>query len=119
MSLIFVITLLPRVELAYPCTRLVSSQSTNIIHLGIEFHQVKKRTPLSLLTNPLTLGNSVFCDKTPVNTELNGLVQAQDPANDPNLFFGNVSISHALMFLRHVISEPHSYVILYRRIRRE
>jgi hypothetical protein len=38
-------------------------------------------------TNPPTLRNSVFCQKTPKNVQLNGLVQAQDPANDPNIFF--------------------------------
>lgn len=38
-------------------------------------------------TNPPTLRNSVFCQKTPKNMQLNGLVQAQDPANDPNIFF--------------------------------
>jgi hypothetical protein len=38
-------------------------------------------------TNPPALRNSVFCQKAPKNSELNGLVQAQDPANDPNLFF--------------------------------
>lgn len=31
--------------------------------------------------------NSVFCQKAPKNAELNGLVQAQDPSNDPNIFF--------------------------------
>ena len=38
-------------------------------------------------TNPPSLRNSVFCQKAPKNHELTGLVQAQDPANDPNLFF--------------------------------
>ena len=38
-------------------------------------------------TNPPTNRNSVFCQKAPKNSELNGLVQAQDPANDPNVFF--------------------------------
>jgi hypothetical protein len=38
-------------------------------------------------TNPPTARNSVFCQKAPKNPELNGLVQAQDPANDPNVFF--------------------------------
>ena len=31
--------------------------------------------------------NSVFCQKAPKNAELNGPVQAQDPSNDPNIFF--------------------------------
>ncbi|KAJ3523476.1 hypothetical protein NM688_g8724 [Phlebia brevispora] len=38
-------------------------------------------------TNPPTNRNSVFCQKAPRHAELNGLVQAQDPANDPNIFF--------------------------------
>jgi hypothetical protein len=38
-------------------------------------------------TNPPTSRNSVFCQKAPKNVQLNGLVQAQDPANDPNIFF--------------------------------
>jgi hypothetical protein len=29
----------------------------------------------------------VFCQKAPQNPELNGLFQAQDPANNPNVFF--------------------------------
>lgn len=38
-------------------------------------------------TQPARNRNSVFCQKAPKNAELNGLVQAQDPANDPNIFF--------------------------------
>jgi len=38
-------------------------------------------------TNPPSFRNSVFCQKAPKNAQLNGLVQAQDPANDPDLFF--------------------------------
>ena len=56
---------------------------------------LKKRYYLSLTTgsyqdfttNPPTLRNSVFCQKAPKNAQLNGLVQAQDPANNPNIFF--------------------------------
>lgn len=29
----------------------------------------------------------MFCQRAPANVELNGLVQAQDPANNPNIFF--------------------------------
>lgn len=35
--------------------------------------------------------NSVFCQKAPRHAELNNLVQAQDPANDPQLFFDPAS----------------------------
>ena len=37
--------------------------------------------------NPPILRNSVFCQKAPNNSELNNLIQAQDPANDPDIFF--------------------------------
>ncbi|PAV16122.1 hypothetical protein PNOK_0774200 [Pyrrhoderma noxium] len=59
----------------------------NMINLAIEFRQVEKNTPPDFSTNPPTLRNSVFCQKAPKNAELNGLVQAQDPSNDPNIFF--------------------------------
>ncbi|KAL7411484.1 hypothetical protein BDY24DRAFT_417011 [Mrakia frigida] len=64
-----------------------AAQTANLIALAIEFRQVEKNTPPGFNTNPVTNRNSVFCQKAPVNSELNGLVQAQDPANDPNLFF--------------------------------
>jgi hypothetical protein len=54
---------------------------------AIEFRQAEKNTPPDFTTQPPTLRNSVFCQKAPANAELNGLVQAQDPANDPNIFF--------------------------------
>ena len=38
-------------------------------------------------TNPPILRNSVPCQKAPNNSELNGVVQAQDSANDPDIFF--------------------------------
>ncbi|KAJ3500260.1 hypothetical protein NLJ89_g9876 [Agrocybe chaxingu] len=47
----------------------------------------EKNTPPDFTTNPPTLRNSVFCQQAPRNAELVGLVQAQDPANDPDLFF--------------------------------
>ncbi|KAI0833338.1 hypothetical protein BC628DRAFT_1335111 [Trametes gibbosa] len=59
----------------------------NMIQLAIEYRQVEKNTPPDFTTNPPTNRNSVFCQKAPKNAQLNGLVQAQDPANDPNLFF--------------------------------
>jgi hypothetical protein len=40
--------------------------------------------------------NSVFCTKAPKHSELNGLVQAQDPANDPNVFFDRMPIYSVL-----------------------
>lgn len=38
-------------------------------------------------TNPVSLRNSIFCQKAPRNPELLGMIQSQDPANDPDLFF--------------------------------
>ncbi|KAL5526517.1 hypothetical protein ACEPAF_8241 [Sanghuangporus sanghuang] len=59
----------------------------NVIALAVEFRQVEKNTPPDFTTNPPTNRNSVFCQNAPRNAELNDLVQAQDPANDPNVFF--------------------------------
>ncbi|KAI9057273.1 hypothetical protein FKP32DRAFT_1584187 [Trametes sanguinea] len=59
----------------------------NMIALAVEYRQAEKNTPPDFSTNPPTNRNSVFCQKAPKNPELNGLVQAQDPANDPNTFF--------------------------------
>ncbi|PIL35678.1 hypothetical protein GSI_02408 [Ganoderma sinense ZZ0214-1] len=59
----------------------------NMIALAVEYRQVEKNTPPDFTTNPPTNRNSVFCQKAPKNSQLNGLVQAQDPANDPNIFF--------------------------------
>lgn len=55
--------------------------------MAIKFRQCEKNTPPDFTTNPPTLRNSVFCQRAPRNPQLNGLVQAQDPANGPNLFF--------------------------------
>ncbi|RDX57404.1 hypothetical protein OH76DRAFT_37866 [Lentinus brumalis] len=59
----------------------------NMIALAVEYRQAEKNTPPDFTTNPPKNRNSVFCQKAPKHAELNGLVQAQDPANDPNLFF--------------------------------
>ncbi|KAJ6515494.1 hypothetical protein C8R45DRAFT_1086687 [Mycena sanguinolenta] len=58
-----------------------------MIALAIEYRQTEKNTPPDFKTKPQTLRNSVFCQTAPKNPELNGLVQAQDPANDPTVFF--------------------------------
>jgi hypothetical protein len=58
-----------------------------MVQLAVQFRQCEKNTPPDFSTNPPALRNSVFCLKAPANSELDGLVQAQDPANDPNLFF--------------------------------
>jgi hypothetical protein len=58
-----------------------------MIAVAVKYRQTEKNTPLDSSTNPPRLRNSVYCQKAPKNGQLNGLVQAQDPANDPNLFF--------------------------------
>ncbi|KAI0322591.1 hypothetical protein OF83DRAFT_652043 [Amylostereum chailletii] len=64
-----------------------AATQANMLAIAIEYRQVEKNTPPDFTTNPPTNRNSVFCQKAPKNAELNGLVQAQDPSNDPNLFF--------------------------------
>ncbi|KAJ7682428.1 hypothetical protein DFH06DRAFT_1030350 [Mycena polygramma] len=58
-----------------------------MLAIAIEYRQTEKNTPPDFKTKPETFRNSVFCQTAPKNPELNGLVQAQDPANDPNVFF--------------------------------
>ncbi|THH01484.1 hypothetical protein EW026_g1254 [Hermanssonia centrifuga] len=64
-----------------------AATKATMIALAVEYRQAEKNTPPDFTTNPPTNRNSVFCQKAPKNAELNGLVQAQDPANDPNIFF--------------------------------
>ncbi|KAK0204895.1 hypothetical protein DFS33DRAFT_1382785 [Desarmillaria ectypa] len=64
-----------------------ANTQANMIELAIEYRQAEKNTPPDFSTQPSTPRNSVFCQTAPKNSQLNGLVQAQDPANDPNLFF--------------------------------
>lgn len=64
-----------------------ATTQANMIAIAKEYRQAEKNTPPDFTTNPPANRNSVFCQKAPKNPELNGLVQAQDPANDPNLFF--------------------------------
>jgi len=56
---------------------------------GCSRNRLMAATPLAkdFNTNPPTNRNSVFCTRGPANAELNGIVQKQDPANDPNVFF--------------------------------
>ncbi|KAF8213922.1 hypothetical protein K438DRAFT_1564028 [Mycena galopus ATCC 62051] len=63
-----------------------TTQAT-LIALAVEYRKTEKNTPPDFKTKPETFRNSVFCQTAPKNAELNGLVQAQDPANDPNVFF--------------------------------
>lgn len=64
-----------------------AATAAKMVNLAVKFRQCEKNTPPDFSKNPPALRNSVFCLKAPANPELNGLVQGQDPANDPNLFF--------------------------------
>ena len=64
-----------------------AATQTKMIAAAVKYRQAEKNTPPDFTTNPPRLRNSVFCQKAPANSELDGLVQAQDPSNDPNLFF--------------------------------
>ncbi|KAG5643014.1 hypothetical protein DXG03_001752 [Asterophora parasitica] len=64
-----------------------AATQANMVALAKEYRQAEKNTPPDFSTNPPAARNSVFCQKAPKNLELNGLVQAQDPANDADLFF--------------------------------
>ena len=58
-----------------------------MIAAAVKYRQAEKNTPPDFTTNPPRLRKSVFCQKAPANKELDGLVQAQDPADFQNLFF--------------------------------
>ncbi|KAI9461595.1 hypothetical protein BJY52DRAFT_1116828 [Lactarius psammicola] len=64
-----------------------AATQANMLALAKEYRQAEKNTPPDFTTQPPTPRNSVFCQKAPKHQELNCLVQAQDPANDPNVFF--------------------------------
>ncbi|KAJ7129321.1 hypothetical protein C8R44DRAFT_700019 [Mycena epipterygia] len=64
-----------------------AATQVTMLALAIEYRQAEKNTPPDFTTNPPTARNSVFCQKAPANAALNGLVQAQDPANGPDIFF--------------------------------
>jgi len=64
-----------------------ATTAANMIALAVEFRQAEKNTPPDFTTNPETFRNSVFCQTAPKNAQLVGLNQAQDPANNPNIFF--------------------------------
>jgi len=64
-----------------------TTTQAKMIAAAVKYRQAEKNTPPDFTANPPKLRNSVFCQKAPKNSELNGLVQAQDPANDPDLFF--------------------------------
>ncbi|KAJ7692129.1 hypothetical protein B0H17DRAFT_1159676 [Mycena rosella] len=63
-----------------------ATTQANMLALAIEYRQTEKNTRPDFKTKPQTPRNSVFCQKAPAHAELNGLVQAQDPANG-DVFF--------------------------------
>ncbi|KAI0064762.1 hypothetical protein BV25DRAFT_183148 [Artomyces pyxidatus] len=58
-----------------------------MINIAVEFIQVEKNTPPYYSTNSTIFRNSVYCQRAPRHSQLNGLYQAQDPANDVNVFY--------------------------------
>ncbi|KAH9178138.1 hypothetical protein EDB89DRAFT_1843989 [Lactarius sanguifluus] len=64
-----------------------AATQANMLALAKVYRQAEKNAPPDFTTNPPTPRNTVFCQKAPKHPELNCLVQKQDPANDPNLFF--------------------------------
>ncbi|THH33193.1 hypothetical protein EUX98_g980 [Antrodiella citrinella] len=64
-----------------------AATKASMIALAQEYRQAEKNTPPDFTVTPNINRNSVFCQTAPKNPELDGLVQAQDPANDPNVFF--------------------------------
>ncbi|KAJ7902387.1 hypothetical protein B0H13DRAFT_2026654 [Mycena leptocephala] len=66
--------------------KIIANNSTprqaNMLAIAIEYRQAEKNTPPDFKTKPPTLRNS-----------LNGLVQAQDPGNDPNVFFDPATLA--------------------------
>jgi len=70
-----------------------AATAAKMVVLAVKFRQCEKNTPPDFSKNPPALRNSVFCQKAPANAQLNGLVQAQDPTNDPS----NTPIPDALI----------------------
>ncbi|KIY44151.1 hypothetical protein FISHEDRAFT_5489, partial [Fistulina hepatica ATCC 64428] len=64
-----------------------------MIRIAREYRQVEKNTPLDYSKDPPVRRNSVFCQTPPQNLVLEGLVQAQDPGNELDLFFDPASQS--------------------------
>ncbi|KAJ7467460.1 hypothetical protein FB451DRAFT_1040077 [Mycena latifolia] len=63
-----------------------AATQANMLAIAKEYRQTEKNTRPDFSTKPPTPRNSVFCQKAPVHAELDGLVQAQDPANG-DVFF--------------------------------
>ncbi|CAH7686181.1 expressed protein [Phakopsora pachyrhizi] len=57
-----------------------------MIDIAIHYRKAEKNTRPLYNTTPETGRNSLYCQRDPRHKVLLGLVQAQDPANDPQLF---------------------------------
>ncbi|KAI9607458.1 hypothetical protein H4Q26_005980 [Puccinia striiformis f. sp. tritici PST-130] len=84
------------IDAAKDLTNSIKSPDTRkqMIALAIEYRQCEKNTHPIYAHNNLGR-NSVYCQKPAKNPELKGLVQKQDPANDPNLFFDHLVTTNA------------------------
>lgn len=58
-----------------------------MIRLAIEYRKTERNSFPDYSHQPPTDRNSLYCQKPPKNSELNGVFQAQSPQADPNLFF--------------------------------
>ncbi|EGG04917.1 uncharacterized protein MELLADRAFT_64418 [Melampsora larici-populina 98AG31] len=58
-----------------------------MIRLAIEYRKTERNSFPDYSHQPPTDRNSLYCQKQPKNSELNGVFQAQSPQADPNLFF--------------------------------
>lgn len=54
---------------------------------SFNFTQAERNTIPRYDTNPVEERNSVYCQEPPKFPQLAGIVQAQNPANNPNVFF--------------------------------
>ncbi|KAI9605042.1 hypothetical protein H4Q26_003013 [Puccinia striiformis f. sp. tritici PST-130] len=84
------------IDAAKDLTNSIKSPDTRkqMIALAIEYRQCEKNTHPIYAHNNLGR-NSVYCQEPAKNPELKGLVQKQDPANDPNLFFDHLVTTNA------------------------
>ncbi|KAF9533818.1 hypothetical protein CPB83DRAFT_804757 [Crepidotus variabilis] len=74
-------------ELIDSSSQFDQATADKMIAAAVAFRQAEKNTPPDFTQNPPALRNSVFCLTPPKFPQLEGLNQAQDPSNDPNLFF--------------------------------
>ncbi|KAG0145560.1 hypothetical protein CROQUDRAFT_716034 [Cronartium quercuum f. sp. fusiforme G11] len=64
-----------------------SKVRAQMIQLAITYRKTERNTFPDYNHQPPTDRNSLYCQKSPKNFELNGIIQVQSPEADPNLFF--------------------------------